>query len=69
MHRHRHGESMECCSTGHHGMGHMGGCCDTKIHRHFLTKEEKLEQLEEYKDQLAKELAGVEERIKELKKG
>jgi hypothetical protein len=36
--------------------------------RRFLTKEEKVEWLEEYKTNLEKELAGVTERIQELKR-
>ena len=35
-------------------------------HRHFLTKEEKIEKLENYAKDLKKELTAVEERIKEL---
>jgi hypothetical protein len=35
--------------------------------RRFLTKEEKIEWLEEYKGSLEKELTGVTERIQELK--
>jgi len=35
--------------------------------RHFLTKEEKAKRLESYAEELRKELAAVEERIKELK--
>ena len=34
--------------------------------REFLTKEEKIEMLKEYKDDLEKETKGVAERIKEL---
>ena len=34
--------------------------------RSFLTKEEKLAMLKEYKEDLEKEIHGVEERIKEL---
>ena len=34
--------------------------------RSFLTKEEKLAMLKEYKEDLEKEVKGVEERIKEL---
>jgi hypothetical protein len=34
--------------------------------RGFLTKEEKLTMIKEYKEDLEKEVAGVEERIKEL---
>jgi hypothetical protein len=36
--------------------------------RNFLTKEEKLELLKEYKEGLEKETKGVSERIKELEK-
>lgn len=36
--------------------------------RAFLTKEEKIEMLKEYKDALEKEAKGVSERIKELEK-
>lgn len=36
-------------------------------HRHFLTKEERIERLESYAEELRKELSAVEERIKELK--
>ena len=36
-------------------------------HRRFLTKEERAERLESYAEELRKELAAVEERIKELK--
>ena len=48
-------ESEYRCASGH-GM------------RGFLTKEEKIEILKEYKDNLEKEAKGVEERINELKK-
>ncbi|MBI2085217.1 MAG: DUF5320 domain-containing protein [Candidatus Aenigmarchaeota archaeon] len=36
--------------------------------RSFLTKEEKIEMLKEYKDSLEQETKGVAERIKELEK-
>jgi prefoldin subunit 5 len=36
--------------------------------RSFLTKDEKLEILKEYKERLEKEAEGVKERIKELEK-
>jgi len=35
--------------------------------RRFISAKEEQKRLEEYKDQLNKELSGVEERIKELK--
>jgi hypothetical protein len=46
------------CHTG--DFGHSSG-------RRFLTKEEKIERLENYSEELKKELVAVEERIKELK--
>jgi hypothetical protein len=36
--------------------------------RRFLTKQERIEWLEEYKSNLQKELTGVSERIQELKR-
>lgn len=45
----------------------MDGCCGSGS-RSFLTKEEKVEMLTEYKQNLEKELQGVSERIKELSK-
>jgi hypothetical protein len=36
--------------------------------RRYLTKQERIEWLEEYKNNLEKELAGVSERIEELKR-
>lgn len=50
---------MVDCSCGCYGHGPM--------HRRFLTAEEIRENLEAYKSHLETELAGVEERIKELK--
>lgn len=40
-------------------------CCGT---RGFLTREEKIEMLREYSEELEKEARGVAERIKELEK-
>jgi glutathione S-transferase len=48
---------MERCTCGCWGSGHMG--------RRFFTAKEQEEWLETYRDQLKKELAGVEERLKE----
>ena len=42
------------------------GCCSST--RGFYTKEEKLEMLKEYKENLEKETKGVAERIKQLQK-
>jgi len=49
----------------------MGSMCTTDsccTSRSFLTKEEKIEKLNEYSDALDKESQGVKERIKELEK-
>ena len=44
-------------------------CCDEKYSgRNFLTKEEKIEKLQGYKDWLDSESKGVEESISKLKK-
>ena len=45
------------------------GCgCGTGSMRSFLTNEEKIEMLKEYKDSLEQEAKGVAERIKDLEK-
>ncbi len=44
------------------------GCCNTETPRNFLTKEEKIEMLKEYKESLEQEAKGVSERIKELER-
>ena len=42
--------------------------CHVQPHgRRFLTKKEKVERMESYAEELKRELAAVEERIKELK--
>ena len=48
----------------------MHGYCDCgpSEGRSFLTKEERIEMLKEYKETLEKEAKGVAERIKELEK-
>jgi hypothetical protein len=48
------------CGEGHHGHGRFA-------RRRFLTKEERIQKLENYADDLKKELSAVQERIKELK--
>jgi hypothetical protein len=50
-------------------MGYGYGCCSTgssQRSRSFLTKEERIELLKEYKNDLEKETQGVAEKIKEL---
>jgi glutathione S-transferase len=59
------GEELEteCCSPAHAGAS--GGCGVT---RHFMTKEERREALEAYRDELKKEFTGVEEHLKDTSK-
>ena len=53
-----------CCGeeSGHKAVA--SHCCGPS--RRFATKEERRERLEKYKDQLKKELTGVEEHLQEL---
>jgi hypothetical protein len=58
-----------CCGHSHHGgpyrMGsHHSWCCC--FPRRFISSGEEKERLERYREQLKKELAGVEERLKEM---
>ena len=56
----------ECgCGPRHHEEGHGGHKQERR--RQFLTKAEKVEKLKNYAEELRKELAAVEEHIKELK--
>ena len=50
------------------GPNRMDRCHGMHCWRHFPTKEEKIEHLEEYKKWLENEEKGVEEAINELKK-
>jgi len=55
------------CSGGHH---HRGCCCGAGYtQRHFPTREESIEELQEYLKQLKAEAKGVEERIADFRKG
>lgn len=45
------------------------GSCGCGSGRNFLTKEEKIKLLKEYKENLEQEAKGVAERIKDLEKG
>jgi hypothetical protein len=69
-----HGKGQCGPHGGHHGGPHGGphggvhgggGCCGGRA---FLTKEEKIERLDEYREWLLSEAKGVEEAIEELKK-
>jgi hypothetical protein len=48
------------------GCGSSSSGIDVRKVRSFLTREEKVSLLKEYKDDLEKEVQGVSERIKEL---
>ena len=50
----------ECCCVPQHGHGHG------MSFRHFKSRSERKELLEQYEAELKKEIAGVEERIKEI---
>lgn len=58
--------SDACCAHAEHS-----GCCSSHNGpvRLFATKKERLEQLEAYRDELSKELEGVNEHISELSQG
>ena len=58
-----HGCDWGCCCECDCG---CCGCGGGMFVRRFISKKEKLERLEEYRDQLKNELAGLEESIHEL---
>ena len=55
-------KSQDCCDLD------SSGCGCGSFSRRFVTGKEEQEWLEEYKKQLQNELAGVEERMQEIKK-
>ncbi len=56
-------------SHHHHPFGFGGKeCCGPMLFRHFHSKQERLEMLEKYKEQLEGELAGLNEEIERLGK-
>lgn len=57
---------MMCHPKGYHRTSDC--CCCGPQFRRFMTSKEQQEMLEEYKEQLDKELTGVKERIDELTK-
>jgi hypothetical protein len=54
------GQEASCCTPA------AGGCCG--MTRQFMTKEERRESLEAYREGLKKELTGVEEHLKDMGK-
>jgi hypothetical protein len=62
-------EKYTCNMPHHTNTGCCNGNCKGPAHhtrRQFITKAEKIEQLNAYAEQLRKELEGVTEKIKEL---
>jgi len=59
-----HNLNPNCCPSSEN-KSEASGCC-TPHFRHFISKTEIKEMLEKYREQLQKELAGVDERISEL---
>jgi predicted transcriptional regulator len=61
----------ECGCESYHEAESCGCGCHEESHGHhkrrFLTKEEKIEKLQKYAEELQKELAAVQEHIRELK--
>ena len=61
----------ECGCEPHQEAESCGCGCHDESHGHhkrrFLTKEEKIEKLQKYAEELEKELAAVQEHLKELK--
>jgi hypothetical protein len=55
---------------GRRGLGNCDCGCGGGgfFHRLYISRDEERERLEKYRDELKKELTGVEERLKELKK-
>jgi hypothetical protein len=52
-----------CCCCG----GMMPGCCSGPGWRRFISPAEELERLNDYLEELKKEMAGVEARLRDLK--
>jgi hypothetical protein len=62
MNHGRERSSGDCgCGCGISGFGH------SMFFRRYLSEKERLQRLEDYRDQLKKELEGIEEHIQELK--
>lgn len=61
-----------CCEPKEIGISRASDCCcccePGHVVRRFVSSKEEAERLEQYKGQLEKEIAGVDERIDDLKK-
>jgi len=60
---------MNCHTTGRHApaMHHGASCCCGGFPRQFVSQEERRERLKKYREQLKKELSGVEEALEQMK--
>ena len=59
-----------CCETTPHRapmMHQASSCCCCGFPRQFISPEERREQLEKYREQLKKELGGVERALEKMK--
>ena len=64
-----HGHHAEHIGQGSHHGGMAHGMCGCGCgERRFLSRKEKIEMLEEYRESLKNELEGVEETLKELQR-
>jgi len=59
--------TYSCCLPGETALG-SSPCCEPHFIRRHFTNDEVRKWLEDYREQLKKELAGVEERISKLGK-
>jgi len=59
-----------CCEPKVARISRASGCCCGPGHmtRRFVSSKEEAEKLEQYREQLEKEIAGIDERINDLKK-
>ena len=64
-------EASCCCEgdQGHAGHGAGACCCGPRLHRRFLSKQERIARLDAYREDLAAEMAEVGKRLAELQAG
>ncbi len=68
-HHNKHHNHTGCCGEHSHHHHHNNECCEGTFgfQRKFLVAEDRIDMLENYKEQLERELQGVERIIKKLK--
>ncbi|MHB8586952.1 MAG: hypothetical protein ACYDDF_14075 [Thermoplasmatota archaeon] len=64
-----HGGNLHPAGTRSQSETMYQNCCGPSIGRRYLTREEKVDMLKEYAEELEAELTGVKERLAELQKG